>query len=154
MIAHLRWADGEALATLRAAVPPPERALALYAHVVGAEHTWLARLEGRTSPVAIWPTLSLDEAASLATEAHRALERVLRERGGALDEEIAYTNSAGRPFRSRVGDVLLQVVTHGVYHRGQIAVLLRAGGAEPRATDYIVWARDVAAPPPAELAGD
>jgi uncharacterized damage-inducible protein DinB len=35
----------------------------------------------------------------------------------------------------------LSKATHGVYHRGQIALLLRVGGAEPLATDYIVYAR-------------
>ena len=34
-----------------------------------------------------------------------------------------------------------QLLLHGAYHRGQIALLLREGGAEPAPTDYIAFVR-------------
>jgi uncharacterized damage-inducible protein DinB len=38
---------------------------------------------------------------------------------------------------SAVQDVLTHVVLHSAYHRGQIASLMRAGGAVPAYTDFI-----------------
>jgi uncharacterized damage-inducible protein DinB len=141
LLQHLRWADRAVLDALRAA-PPHHAALELYAHILGAEETWLARLEQRAPRVAVWPQLALDEAARLAGEVHAGLEAWLaRADAATLDAEVAYTNSAGREFRSRAMDMLLQVLLHGSYHRGQIALLLRQGGAVPVPTDYIAFVR-------------
>jgi len=40
-----------------------------------------------------------------------------------------------------VQDILTHVLLHSVYHRGQIAADLRAGGAQPPYTDFIHAAR-------------
>ncbi len=48
---------------------------------------------------------------------------------------------AGR-FRNRVEDILAQLFGHSSYHRGQIAVLIRAAGGEPAVTDLIYWCRE------------
>ena len=141
LLQHLRWADREVLGALRAA-PPIPRALELYAHVLGAEETWLARLERRTARLAVWPALTLDEAERMADAVHVSLAEWLgRSDEAALSAEITYTNSAGRQFTTPAMDMLMQVVLHGVYHRGQIALLLRESGATPAPTDYIAFVR-------------
>ena len=139
---HLRWADDLALGALRAAHGQPPQALQLYAHVLGAEETWLARLEGRAPALAVWPDLDLEQCAAWAGRLHAGLDARLAALAPAdLDVVVAYVNSAGTPFRSTVRDILLQVALHGQYHRGQVALLLRASGFEPAPTDYIAWAR-------------
>jgi uncharacterized damage-inducible protein DinB len=45
------------------------------------------------------------------------------------------------PFANTIFDMLLQVFTHGGYHRGQIAMEMRRAGLEPINTDYIVFLR-------------
>jgi uncharacterized damage-inducible protein DinB len=57
------------------------------------------------------------------------------ELGGALG--ISILGSIG----IAVGDMLLHVALHGAYHRGQIALLVRAGGSTPSPTDYIAFIR-------------
>ena len=47
------------------------------------------------------------------------------------------TNSKGEPWTSRVEDILLHVVMHSAYHRGQIASDVRASGHTPAYTDFI-----------------
>ena len=42
-------------------------------------------------------------------------------------------------------DILLHVCLHGAYHRGQVAVSMRSGGAEPAPTDFIAMRRGVPA---------
>ena len=54
---------------------------------------------------------------------------------------VAYRNSAGRDFRSRVSDIVTHVAMHGSYHRGQIARQLRSVGREPPYTDFIQYTR-------------
>jgi len=142
LIDHLEWADAALLEALRTAPGSDTRGLVLYNHVLGAEAVWLARLAGRRAAVAVWPTLSLDEAASLARENARELDALASSLTPAdLAREIDYRNSAGQAFRSTIEDILLHVALHGSYHRGQIALVIRAGGGEPASTDYIAFAR-------------
>jgi uncharacterized damage-inducible protein DinB len=66
--------------------------------------------------------------------------------GKISDEELArfveYTSFDAGRCRSRLEDILTQLFTHSAYHRGQIALLVRAAGGEPAATDYIYWCRE------------
>jgi len=147
LVAHLGWANQRALAALRAAGPTAGRAVDLFAHVLAAEHVWLARLEDRPPTMKVWPTLTLEEC-ELVAEHNLAGLTALVARLGADDPRRAchYTNTAGQSFASTVEDILLHVCLHGSYHRGQIARDLRAGGAEPSSTDFIAYVRGVAAP--------
>lgn len=146
LVDHLAWADERVIDSLRAMPHPDARALELYAHIVGTEHTWLARILERPPREKIWPELTIAEAAALGVENARAL-RVLLESLTAeqLQRKVAYTNSAGLAFESTVEDMLLQVVLHGCYHRGQVALLVRGAGGEPSPTDYIAFVRGVSA---------
>ncbi|MGO4374581.1 DinB family protein, partial [Paenibacillus sp. MCAF20] len=58
-----------------------------------------------------------------------------------LDEMIDYANQSGVPFQTSIRDILLQVLLHGQYHRGQINRALRIESAEPVQVDYITFAR-------------
>ena len=55
----------------------------------------------------------------------------------AFDKQVAYRNSQREPWASRVEDILTHVLMHSAYHRGQIALEMRAAGAEPAYTDFI-----------------
>jgi uncharacterized damage-inducible protein DinB len=132
------WANREALSSLRAAGIPPAKALRLLSHLVGAGRLWIARLEGSTGkPPAVWPELSLEEAAAGVEELARRWRPLAQPGGADLDRRVSYTNSKGEPWTSSVGDILMHVVLHGSYHRGQIASELRAAGFTPAYTDYI-----------------
>ena len=125
-----------------AAAAPPSKSLELYAHVLGAEHVWLARLQQRSASVAVWPELNLEQCAELAAANHEEFSRLaatLDEAG--LDREVPYVNSAGDSFRSGVRDILVHVALHGCYHRGQVALTLRQSGSIPEPTDYIAFVR-------------
>lgn len=143
LVAHLAWADDRSLRSLRATSSPDPEAVAWLAHVLGAEEVWLARLEQREASAPVWPAIGLDDCEALARDVHARLERYLDALDPAqLDRRIAYRNSAGVPFESRVVDILLQIVTHGAYHRGQIAAAVRQAGVAPLYTDYIAFVRD------------
>ncbi len=143
---HLAWADDRALAALRRAGAGHSPALELLAHVLAAEHVWLARLTGVPARHAVWPALALEDCAALARENQAGFTALLRSLTPAeLGREVPYTNSAGLSFRSSVEDILLHVALHGSYHRGQVAQLLRQGGVAPEPTDFIGFVRGVPA---------
>jgi uncharacterized damage-inducible protein DinB len=139
---HMEWADKRALASLRGMSNPPPPAVELLAHVLGAERVWLSRIEGSKSPLAVWPKLTLEEAERVLGENAQGFRRLLSTLPSAgLQQPITYTNSAGDEFTSTIEDMLTQVVTHGSYHRGQIAAQVRAAGGTPNPTDYIAYIR-------------
>jgi uncharacterized damage-inducible protein DinB len=146
LIDHLKWADQATLEALRSTPGDDTRALTLFAHVLGAEAVWLARIAGRRPDVAVWPTLSLEETAQLAARNARDFDALV----SSLDSDdpertIDYRNSAGREFRDTIDDILLHVALHGAYHRGQVSLVVRVGGGEPAPTDYIAFVRGVPA---------
>jgi uncharacterized damage-inducible protein DinB len=143
---HMAWADAKAIGALRKSKGASGLAHSELAHVLGAEHVWLARLEQRPSAVAVWPTLSVDDCETLSNE-NRAgfLDFLDRQDGESLERTVHYRNSAGAEFDTKVSDILLHVVLHGSYHRGKVAAALRGSGAEPAPTDYIGFVRGVPA---------
>ncbi len=146
LLAHLRWADGLILEALRRAADAPAQALETYAHILGAEHVWLARLHGRPADVAVWPSLRVEECEALARANAEALEAYLDAQSEeSLARQIRYRNSAGAEFESRADDILLHVAMHGQYHRAQVNLMLREAGLQPAPVDYIAFVRGAAA---------
>lgn len=145
---HMRWADARVLRLARGMDLDPEvsdRVLRLLAHVIAAERVWLSRVTGEADrDLPIWPDWSIAEAAEAAEGVDAAYARLLE---GLTDEDLAriveYSNSRGVPFRTRLGDILVHVATHGSYHRGQIAASVRSGGGEPVNTDFITFVREI-----------
>ena len=143
LFAHLQWADEQVLAALRAATSAPEGAVQLYAHVLASEYNWLARLAG-TAQMDVRPTLSLHACEVLARDNHARLDAFVASLESAdLDHVVAYRSRDGQTQERRLEDILLHVALHAVYHRGQVATLLRQAGETPNATDYIRWSGEV-----------
>jgi hypothetical protein len=66
---HLYWADQRLLEALRRGSNVPAEAVEIYAHIVGAELVWLARLRREPAGVAVWPEADLELCASHAARA-------------------------------------------------------------------------------------
>jgi uncharacterized damage-inducible protein DinB len=146
LVAHLEWADDRVLAALRSATAPDPACLELLAHILAAEHVWLARLKGESPRHPVWPALSLEECAGLVrANQHQLTAYVSSLTPEDLPRGVTYRNSAGQQFTSRVEDILLHVCLHGAYHRGQVAWALRRAGGVPMPTDYIAFVRGVPA---------
>lgn len=137
---HNWWAHDALLAELREAPPDPETSR-LLSHIVAAEHLWLSRIDMVTPRVAVWPTLTLDEIATLDAENRARFRELLRRPDDSRLQRVHYRNSAGNAFDNTVQDILTHVALHGHYHRGQIARAMRATGREPVYTDYIGFVR-------------
>ncbi|HEY9427459.1 MAG TPA: DinB family protein [Gemmatimonadaceae bacterium] len=143
---HSLAADAALAESLRLAATVPSPIVREYAHILGAEETWLARLERRTSRAAIWPSGTLNEVLQLrrtVAESYRAYFAALR--NDDLERMVDYRNSAGISFSTSAGDILFHVMLHGQYHRGKVNLLLRQSGFPPVPTDYIAFVRGVPA---------
>jgi uncharacterized damage-inducible protein DinB len=137
LFAYDGWANGESLNAVRDA-GAPAAAVRLMAHVAAAEELWKGRLHSDPAPVVVWPASSVDEIAAQLDRLGRLWPTFVAGLEVAeLVRSVAYVNSKGEAWSTSVEDILLHVVLHSAYHRGQVAYVLRAGGASPPYTDYV-----------------
>jgi uncharacterized damage-inducible protein DinB len=145
MLAYIRemfvyddWANHLSLRSLTEMENPPERARKVMAHIVAAQLLWLSRLKQETQSAPVWPEFGLADCERQMNALRRAWEEFLAGLTDAgLDSTIEYTNSQAETYTNAVRDVLMHVLMHGVYHRGQIASAVRDRAGEPAYTDYI-----------------
>jgi uncharacterized damage-inducible protein DinB len=113
------------------------------AHIVAVEWVWLQRWQG-VNPTGApeWarqPALT-DLRAQLDT-VEGAIDRFLAAMpAGGSSRTVTYRRLSGDEQSNVLGDLLLHVVNHGTYHRGQLTTLFRQVGAAPPATDFTVFA--------------
>ena len=145
MDAHQKVLDALEAADAQGASLSFQKANDLFAHIIAARLLWLFRLGALDeSPRDMFPQGALLE--TLRPLANQMHELWLAYLNGLDDAELArvfdYRALDGEPFRNSVEDILTQLFGHSWYHRGQIALLLRSGGGEPAATDFVFWCRE------------
>jgi uncharacterized damage-inducible protein DinB len=129
----------------RRSTPEFSRAVTLLAHIAAARRIWLYRLGIISRP----PESFFPENVALAdvvAELHEIQDRWTEFLSRIDDAELArsfeYQSLDAGPFRNRIEDILTQLFGHSWYHRGQVAMLVRAAGGEPAVTDLIYWCRE------------
>lgn len=138
LLSYDDWANHEVLNSLRALDVPPARSINLLAHIVSAERLWLERLLMQKQTLPVWLQFTLEECRFEVDRLPSLWKSYLTSLGEAgLSESVAYRNTKGESFSSRKQDILLHVVMHSAYHRGQIAADMRAAGFTPAYTDFI-----------------
>jgi uncharacterized damage-inducible protein DinB len=117
--------------------------ITLFAHILSAEKIWLMRLRGEDlSKELIWPKLSLAECKELLTVNKMSYDIFLKNTSDKkLESKIFYESTKGIKFNTFIVDILMHVIIHGGYHRGQIAAELRKKGSKPINTDFIHYIR-------------
>jgi uncharacterized damage-inducible protein DinB len=138
---YLRWANRRTLDSMKSAPQLEARAWEIATHMLEAEWLWLQRLQGRVSNIS-WPKEVFPERLHDAVDRNAGAYAQYTERLGDSNPSITYTNSKGETFTNLAEDILAQVFSHGAYHRGQIAALVKRGGGAPAMTDYIFFIRD------------
>ena len=115
----------------------------LFDHMIKARTIWLHRLGSGEAPA------SMSSKGSQLTAIKEGLAKVgegwTRWLADADDETlermVTYGKTEGPKNTGRTEDILTQLLTHGAYHRGQIATRLRSIGVDPPKTDFILWCR-------------
>ena len=58
------WANREEAQHLRSLAKPPEKAIKILAHIIGAQWLFLGRLRRDPKPATVWPDLTRDQIAA------------------------------------------------------------------------------------------
>jgi len=155
LLAYTIWADRQMLRCLEE-VPQEDLSretgtshgsvLGTFAHLLGAEQVWLSRFLGvplrRLPGVEDFPTLEILSASF--EDFWPQLEFFLASlTDGQLESDFTWTNTHGETSTAPYRQVLLHVVNHSTYHRGQIASQLRQMGHRPAGTDLAHWRGDL-----------
>lgn len=114
-------------------------------HLLEADWIWLERWQGR-SPASAPREWDLPDHEAIAAKWDVVQsEREVFIAGvefAALISPIAYRNTKGDPFEAPLHELLLHVVNHSTYHRGQITNMLRQLGRQAVATDLVAYQRE------------
>ncbi|MEQ8910578.1 MAG: DinB family protein [Vicingaceae bacterium] len=111
-------------------------------HIYDAEVIWLERIEGKS--IDYWPskktgTLSLGE---WVAQSETFLVRIMGANEQNLNTLCTYSNTKGEVFQQRVYELIMHVMNHSTFHRGQIVSMLRQlGEKEIPQTDLIKYLR-------------
>lgn len=109
-------------------------------HVYQGDRIWLSRLTGSPRSTLgdtgeVWTLDKLSDEWARTADGWREWVAETNDFERVLD----YKNQAGQPHSLPLWQVVLHVVNHGTYHRGQITTMLRQLGYAPVATDMHVF---------------
>lgn len=146
MFTYDDWANRECIKAMRAAGTVPADLIGRMAHILAAQKLWLERLQRQNQSLPVWPASTIDQCSVLADEMSIAWQSYLTRIANqytpeSLSTVIEYRNTKGEPWSSKVEDILIHVLFHSAYHRGQIALQMRTSGAVPAPTDFILAVR-------------
>jgi uncharacterized damage-inducible protein DinB len=140
------WANDKFVKALMEMPRPPEKAVTILGHILFALDVWLARLmkEDLSRFTTPYPPYGLSECGPKLAELHEKWRSYLFNlKPENLGEKIKTTNTQGKPFEHIVQNVLVHVVNHSSYHRGQLATLVHQGEGKRPSTDYIGYAAEI-----------
>ncbi len=115
------------------------RTTSLLSHILNAQQVWNSRILGET-PFGVWQLNPSDQLEKINQSVYEKSLKIIEKL--PLDKLILYQNTQGKRFSNSVCDILLHIVNHATYHRGQIASAFRIQGIQPLATDYIFHRRE------------
>ena len=116
-----------------------EKAIKWISHILNAHQLWNNRIDKQEEGYGVWQVHSLGRLKEIDLTNQRRTLDILK--NFPLSKEIDYVNTEGNAFRNSIQDILLHVVNHSTYHRGQIAADFKESGIDPVVTDYIVYRR-------------
>jgi uncharacterized damage-inducible protein DinB len=149
----MKWADDTMLAAL-SQVPPDQIGHDLGSsfkslfgtlnHVYLAELVWLKRVQGQPNA----KLADLESPADLAAlgqswpELHRTWIDWSRSLSSQdLQAPLIFRTMQGAESQLPLWQIVMHLVNHGSYHRGQVATMLRQSGITPPGTDLITFYR-------------
>jgi uncharacterized damage-inducible protein DinB len=135
------WSNDRVMNGLSRQKVSHEKILTLMGHVVAAQFIWLHRIKGLPPPaLKLWDAYKLADLVKLAADAGTQWIEFV-ESTDNFNRELSYNNYVGDPYVNNVESIMIHLVNHSTYHRGQVAMLLRENGLEPINTDFITYDR-------------
>ena len=143
LIQYNNWANQRYFDVIDEHKIKDDEILRLYSHILSAQIVWLLRIQGLpTSPFPLWERYNVVELKSMLEESGRNwVNHIDSHPLVTFEEMISYKNSKGEKFESTIREIISHILTHGSYHRGQLALLMRKLGIDPPITDFIIYRR-------------
>jgi len=137
------WANQNVLICLQKNKVDNEKILTLFYHIIAAQNEWLKRITHHPNgKIELWKSENLYTLIDMTNESsHRWIEFIQEYPYSNFEEVIAYINTKGTSFESKLSDILIHVTNHGTHHRGQILTHLRNLDIAPPILDYIYFCR-------------
>ena len=151
MFEYVRWGDGLAIAAART-VPNDgyyrDQNISigsihkLMVHCMSAQWIWLCRWRGE-SPTRLenhedYPTRdALEQRWPLVHSA--MLDFLGLQTPKSLAREVQYKNTRGEVFSVPLGNLMLHVIDHASYHRGQLNTMIKHAGGTPAPVSYHMY---------------
>lgn len=112
--------------------------LKTFQHTYYADRVWLNRLEYKSAGFEDPPPgPSLQDLDQVWWPLFTRYEELTRDADPV--SVLHYKNLKGEAYDRPIWQVLLHVVNHGTYHRGQVASMMRQQGHQPPSTDLIYY---------------
>ncbi|UVI32959.1 DinB family protein [Paenibacillus spongiae] len=117
------------------------------AHIYLADRTWLDILRGHSMMVAMesarqitaqTESLPLDDIENLYTDLSRQFKSTLH-RQENMEQLITLNNPYAGIRETSLAEIVLQIVNHGTYHRGNITAMLRQMSYASVMTEYALF---------------
>jgi uncharacterized damage-inducible protein DinB len=135
------WANRRIIDCLERQSVSDEKILSVMGHLVSANFIWLNRIKDLPkSKYELWGKYDVPALKRMIDEADEEWMNFVQENEN-FDRVLKYRNYVGDYFENNVQQIMIHLVNHGSYHRGQVAMLLRQKGFEPINTDYITYDR-------------
>lgn len=135
------WANKRVLAALENQRVNDEKILRLFSHQLSANFLWLHRIQDLPPPeYELWKTYPLGQLRFMVEEGSKRWNQFV-DGTENFNRILKYKNYVGDYYENNVEHIMIHLVNHGTYHRGQIALLLRERGFEPINTDFITYDR-------------
>lgn len=139
LFGHKAWANQELYAAV-AALPAEHAAvqtgcIRTLNHIYVVDRLFRARLAGEALPFEATNTRETPALAQLAAEVRATdgwyVEHVAALTPAQLAQPLSFTFTDGDAGRMTREEILLHVITHGGYHRGNVGQMLRSVGVNP-----------------------
>ncbi len=135
------WANRRVLGAIEKQGVTDEKILSIFSHQISANYLWLHRIKGLPPPnVELWKTYPLDQLKKMVEDVSQQWNEFV-DTTENFNRVLQYRNYVGDYYENNVEHIMMHLVNHGSYHRGQLALLMRQKGFEPINTDFITYDR-------------
>lgn len=135
------WSNKRVLGAIQKQNVTDQKILQVMGHVLAAQYLWFHRINALPAPdVKLWGDYTLERLVQMAEDIGTQWISFV-ERTDNFDRELVYHNYTNDPYTNNVENIMIHLVNHSSYHRGQVAMLLRQKGFEPINTDFITYDR-------------
>lgn len=137
------WANRKVIKSFNEESNRSPKAIRAFAHLLITEKEYYLRLPNKDSTgFNFWEELSLGDCEALIEENRQVYANLLATLMEAdLDTISSYKTGEGVAYENTYREMLTHVIYHSAFHRGQVAMAIRADGGVPAFTDYIAYFR-------------